>query len=175
LFSRTLFEIYLVGFQGQTNSHLCFIHCFSYMSLAHMNSQLSINKLIPPTWLKRIQNWNSYQFLLHRLAKRASQHQQKKHFHRTYWAGVRTKPVRSLPPLLPDLLSPLCLSSLPSGAPGHPTFPPKCPTRSFRPHPLQAPSCCIRHLIFSYSGLLPTLTNCTYLAALLDPLSPLAP
>jgi len=103
-----------------------------------------------------------------------SLHQQKNLFHRTYRARVRTKPVRSLPPVLPDLLSPLCLSSLASGAPGRPTFPPKRPTPSLRPHPLPAPSCCIRPHIFSSTGLLPTLTNCAHPAALPDPLSPLA-
>ena len=101
-------------------------------------------------------------------------HQQKNLFHRTYRARVRTRPVRSLPPVLPDLLSPLCHSSLASGAPGGPTFPPKRPTPSWRPHPLPAPSCCIRPLIFSSTGLLPTLTNCAHPAALPDPLSPLA-
>ena len=101
-------------------------------------------------------------------------HQQKNLFHRRYRARVRTKPVRSLPPVLPDLLSPLCLSSLASGAPGRPTFPPKRPTPSLRSHPLPAPSCCIRPLIFSSTGLLPTLTNCAHPAALPDPLSPLA-
>jgi len=101
-------------------------------------------------------------------------HQQKNLFHRTYRARVRTKPVRSLPPVLPDLLSRLCLSSLASGAPGRPTFPPKRPTPSLRPHPLPASSCCIRPLIFSSTGLLPTLTNCAHLAALPDSLSPLA-
>jgi len=95
-------------------------------------------------------------------------------FHCTYRARVQTKPVRSLPPVLPDLLSPLCLSSLASGAPGHPTFPPKRPTPSLRPHPLPAPACCIRPLIVSSTGLLPTLTNCAHLPALPDPLSPLA-
>ena len=101
-------------------------------------------------------------------------HQQKNLFHRTYRARVQTKPVRSLPPVLSDLLSPLCLSSLASGAPGHPTFPPKRPTPSLRPYPLPAPSCCIRPLIFSSTGLLPTLTNCRHPAPLPDLLSPLA-
>jgi len=73
LFSCTLFGIYLVGFQSQTCSHLCFLPCFSYISLAHMDAHFSINKVLPPTWLGRIQNQNSYQFLVHLLAKRASQ------------------------------------------------------------------------------------------------------
>jgi len=101
-------------------------------------------------------------------------HRQKNLFYRTYRAHVRTKPVRSLPPVLPDLLSPLCLSSLASGTPGRPTFPPKRPTPSLRPYPLRAPSCCIRPLMFLSKGLLPTLTNCAHPAALPDPLSPLA-
>jgi len=64
----------LVGFQGQTCSHLCFLHCFPYISLVHMDTYFSINKvLVPPTWLGRIKNRNSYQSLLHLLAKRASQ------------------------------------------------------------------------------------------------------
>jgi len=103
-----------------------------------------------------------------------STHQQKNLFQRTYRAPVRTKPVCSLPPVLPDLLSPLGLSSIASGAPGRPTVPPKRPTPSLRPHPLPAPSCCIRPLIFSSTGLLPTLTNWAHPAALPDPLSPLA-
>jgi len=73
LFSCTLFGIYLVGFQGQTCSHLCFLHCFSYISLAHMDAHFSINKVLPPTWLRRIKNRNSYRPLLHLLAKCASQ------------------------------------------------------------------------------------------------------
>ena len=68
LFSCTLFGIYLVGFQGQTCSHLCFLHCFPYISLAHMDAHFSINKVLPPTWLGRIKNRNSYQSLLHLLA-----------------------------------------------------------------------------------------------------------
>jgi len=101
-------------------------------------------------------------------------HQQRNLFHRMYRTRVQTKPVRSLPPVLPDLLSPLCLSSLASGAPGRPTFPPKRQKPALRPHPLPAPSCCIRPLIFSSTGLLPTLTNCAHPAARPDPLSPLA-
>jgi len=46
---------------------------FSYISLAHMDVHLSINKVQPPTWLRRMKIRNSYQSLLHLLAKRASQ------------------------------------------------------------------------------------------------------
>jgi len=46
---------------------------FFYISLAHMDAHFSINKVLPPTWLGRIKNRNSYQSLLHLLAKRASQ------------------------------------------------------------------------------------------------------
>ena len=67
------FGIYLVGFQGQTCSHLCFLHCFSYISLVHMEAHFSINKVLPLAWLRRIKNWNSYQSLLQLYAKRASQ------------------------------------------------------------------------------------------------------
>jgi len=72
VFSHSLFGIYLVGFQGQTCSHLCFLDCFPYDSLAHMAVHFSI-KVLPPTWLRRIKNRDSYQSLLHLLAKGASQ------------------------------------------------------------------------------------------------------
>jgi len=52
---------------------LYFLHCFPYISLAHMDAPLSINKVLPPTWLRRIKNLNSYKSLLHLLAKCASQ------------------------------------------------------------------------------------------------------
>jgi len=55
-----------------------------------------------------------------------------------------------------------------------PYFPSKCLMRSLRPHTLPAPSCCIRPLIFSSIGLLPTVTNCAHPPALPDTLSPLA-
>jgi len=102
-----------------------------------------------------------------------SSHQQKNLFHQTYRARVCTKPLRSLPPVLPDLLSPVCLSSPASSAPGRPTFSPKRPTCSLRPYPLPAPSCCICPLIFLSTGLLPTLTNRTHWKALPDLLAPL--
>ena len=38
-----------------------------------MDAHFSINKVLPYTWLRRIKNRNSYQSLLHLLAKRASQ------------------------------------------------------------------------------------------------------
>jgi len=38
-----------------------------------MDPHFSINKVLRPTWLGRIKNRNSYQSLLHLLAKRASQ------------------------------------------------------------------------------------------------------
>jgi len=63
----------LVGFHGQICPHLCFLHCFPYIALAHMDAHSSINKVLPPIWLRRIKNQNSYQSLLHLLAKRASQ------------------------------------------------------------------------------------------------------
>ena len=50
-----------------------FLHCFSYISLAQMDAHFSINKVLPPTWLRRIKNRNSYQSLLQLLTKRASQ------------------------------------------------------------------------------------------------------
>jgi len=103
-----------------------------------------------------------------------TQHQQKNLFHWTYRARVRTKPVRSFPPVNSDHVSSLCLSSLVSGAPGRPIFPPKPPTRSFRPHPVPAPSYYVRPLIFSSTGLLPTITNYAHPAALQDPVSPRA-
>ena len=40
---RTLFGIYLEGFQGQTCWHLCFLHCFPYISIAYMGAHFSIN------------------------------------------------------------------------------------------------------------------------------------
>ena len=73
MFSRTLFRICLAGFQCQTCTHLCFLHCVPYGSLAHMDSRLSINKVLPPTWLRRIKNRNSDQSLLQLLATRALQ------------------------------------------------------------------------------------------------------
>ena len=73
MFSCTLFVIYLVGFQGQTCLHLCFLHDFPYISLAHMDAYFSINKVLPPSWLRIIKNWNSDQSLLHLLAKHALQ------------------------------------------------------------------------------------------------------
>jgi len=52
---------------------LYFLHCFPYISLVHMDAHFSKNNMLPSTWLRRIKIWNSYQFLLHLLAKRASQ------------------------------------------------------------------------------------------------------
>jgi len=72
-FSRILFGIYLFRFHGQTCSHLCFLHCFPYISLAHMDADFSINKVLPPTGRRKIKNRNCYQSLLQHLAKRASQ------------------------------------------------------------------------------------------------------
>jgi len=46
---------------------------FPIFFLAHMDAHFSINKVLPPTWLGRIKNRNSYQSLLHLLAKHASQ------------------------------------------------------------------------------------------------------
>jgi len=52
---------------------LYFLHCFSYISLAHMDTHFSINKVLLPGWLRRIKNRNSYQSLFHLLTKGASQ------------------------------------------------------------------------------------------------------
>jgi len=36
-----------------------------------MDIYFSINKVLPPTWVRRIKNWNSYQSLLHLVPKLA--------------------------------------------------------------------------------------------------------
>jgi len=41
--SQTLFGIYLAGFQGQTCSHIYFLHCFPYISIAYMGAHFYIN------------------------------------------------------------------------------------------------------------------------------------
>jgi len=38
-----------------------------------MNVHISINKVLQPTWVRKIKNWNSYQSPLHLLVKCASQ------------------------------------------------------------------------------------------------------
>jgi len=103
-----------------------------------------------------------------------SRHQQKNLFLRTDRARFRTNSVRSLRPVLPDLPCLLCLSFLSSGAPGCPTFPPQRPTRLLRPHPLLVPSPCIRPLILSSTGLLPTPCGCARPATISATLTPLA-
>ena len=40
---RTLFGIYLVGFGGQTCSHLCFLDYFPYIIFIHMGAHPCIN------------------------------------------------------------------------------------------------------------------------------------
>ena len=83
------------------------------------------------------------------------------------------EPVHSLPPVIPALLSPLCLSSLASWTPEPHTFPPKRLTCFLRPNAFPVPSCYICPLIFLSTGLLPALTNCAHPAALPDSPSPL--
>ena len=46
---------------------------YIFLWVTHMAMHLSINKVLPPTWLRRIKNRNSYQSALHLLAKRVSQ------------------------------------------------------------------------------------------------------
>jgi len=41
--SHTLFKIYLAEFEGQTCSHLCFLHCFPYIIFTHMGAHFCIN------------------------------------------------------------------------------------------------------------------------------------
>ena len=62
--SHTLFWIYLEGFQGQTCSHLCFLHCFPYISLEHMGAHFLINKVATPHLAWNDKNQNSYQSAL---------------------------------------------------------------------------------------------------------------
>ena len=59
-----LFKIYLKGFQGQTCSHLCFLHCFPYTFLAHMGAHFLINKVATPHLARNNKNQNSYQSAL---------------------------------------------------------------------------------------------------------------
>jgi len=73
MFSCRLFGIYCAGFQCRTCTHLYFLLGFPYSSLAHMDSCLSINKVLPPTRFSRIKNQNSYKSLLQLLATRALQ------------------------------------------------------------------------------------------------------
>ena len=101
-------------------------------------------------------------------------HQQKKLFLGTDRARFLTNSVRSLRTVLPDLLCLLCLSFLASGVPGRPTFPPQRPTRLVPPHPLLVPPPCIRPLILSSTGLLPTRCVCVRLATISATLTPLA-
>ena len=92
---------------------------------------------------------------------RPSVDQQKSIFLLTDRAGFRTNSVRSLHPVLPVVPCLRCLSFLASSAPERPTFPPQGPTRLLCPHPLRVPPTCIRPLILSSSGLLPTPCSCT--------------
>ena len=53
--------ICLAGFQGQTCSHLCFLHCFPLYFLIHMGAHFCINMVsLPPTCFGIIKNQNSY-------------------------------------------------------------------------------------------------------------------
>jgi len=42
---------------------------FPYISLAHIDEHFSINKVLLPTLLRRIKNWNCYQSVLDLVAK----------------------------------------------------------------------------------------------------------
>jgi len=77
-------------------------------------------------------------------------------------------------PVLPDLACHFCLSCLVSGTPRRPTFPPHRPRYLSRPHPLLVTPDCIRPLILSSTGLLPTPCGCACRAGISATIPPLA-
>ena len=62
-FTHTV-DIYLAGSQGQTGSDLCFLHCFSYISLACIGVHFPLNKVATPHLIENNKNQNSYQSAL---------------------------------------------------------------------------------------------------------------
>ena len=72
VFSHIICDL-LGWISGSNMFALMFLTLFSLYFSSRMNAHFSINKVLPPTWLRRIKHRNSYQSLLHLLAKRASQ------------------------------------------------------------------------------------------------------
>ena len=99
-------------------------------------------------------------------------HQQKNLFVRTHWVRTRTKCVRCLRSVLPDLPRLLCISSLAPDAPRRSTFLPSRPADLVHPHSNPAPPPCLGSLILSSTGLLLNPTGCVHRVPLPTSLPP---
>jgi len=72
VFTQIIWDL-LGWISGSNMFALMFLILFSLYFSCGYGGHFSINKVLPPTWLRRIKNRNSYKSLLRRLAKPASQ------------------------------------------------------------------------------------------------------